>query len=287
MILRSVLLSLTVWAFVAAASPAGEKAEPSVADIVDKTNRVAYYQGADGKAKVSMTIKDKMGRKRTREFTILRWDKPDPLKKAPPKGAKEGTGKVDDSYCGDQKFYVYFTKPADVAKMVFMVWKHLGKDDDRWLYTPGLDLVNRIAASDERTSFVGSDFFYEDVSGRGVAEDRHELVETTKHYYVLKSTPKNPKKVEFAHYKMWIHKSSFVMVKTEYYDKKGKKYREYEAKGVKKIQGFPTVTKSLMRDLRTGSETTLEYSEVKYNVGLPESVFTERYLKRKPRKYLR
>jgi outer membrane lipoprotein-sorting protein len=271
----------------AAAGEDGATKTPSAAAIVDKTNRVAYYQGADGKAKVRMTIKDKQGRKRTREFTILRWDKPDPLKKAPPKGAKEGTGKSDDSYCGDQKFYVYFHEPADVSKMVFMVWKHVGKDDDRWLYTPGLDLVNRIAASDERTSFVGSDFFYEDVSGRGVDEDKHELVETTKHYYVLKNTPKDTKKVEFSYYKMWIHKASFVMVKTEYYDRAGKKYREYEAKGVKKIQGFPTVTKSLMRDLRTGSETTLEYTDVKYNVGLPESVFTERYLKRRPRKYLK
>jgi outer membrane lipoprotein-sorting protein len=273
----------------------GEARRPSVAEVVEKANRVAYYQGADGKADVKMTIRDKDGKERTREFTILRWDQPG-AKQEP---AKDKTGKrpagepgkeaarVDDTHCGDQKFYVYFTKPADVSKMVFMVWKHVGRDDDRWLYAPALDLVNRIAASDERTSFVGSDFFYEDVSGRGIDEDRHELVETTKHYYVLKSTPKDPKKVEFAHYKMFIHKSSFVMVKSEYFDEKGKKYREYQAMKVKKVQGYPTVVKSVMRDLRTGSQTTLEYSDVKYNVGVPETVFTERYLKRKPRKYLR
>jgi outer membrane lipoprotein-sorting protein len=262
-------------------------AKLTVGEVVDRANRVAYYRGTDGKADVKMTIKDKSGSKRTREFTILRWDQPDPLKKAPPKGAKAGSAKPDDSYCGDQKFYVYFNKPADVAKMVFMVWKHLGKDDDRWLYTPALDLVNRIAASDERTSFVGSDFYYEDVSGREVGEDKHELIKTSKNYYELKSTPRKPRKVEFAYYKMWIHKASFVMVKSEYYDKKGKKYREYQALNVKKIQGYPTVTKSVMRDLRTGSETTLDYSNVKYNMGLPESVFTERYLKRRPRKYLK
>jgi len=294
--IRRAILMLTLAALLAGSALAVEVArddkgeagkKPTVGEIVEKANRVAYYQGADGKADVKMTIKDKGGKKRTREFTILRWDKPDPLKKTPPKGAKKDSEKPGDSYCGDQKFYVYFSKPADVAKMVFMVWKHIGKDDDRWLYTPALDLVNRIAASDERTSFVGSDFYYEDVSGRGTDEDRHELVETTGHYYVLKSTPRDPKKVEFAHYKMFIHKKSFVMVKTEYFDKKGKKYREYQALGVKTIQGYPTVTKSVMRDLRAGSETTLEYSDVKYNAGLPEKVFTERYLKRKPRKYLK
>jgi len=48
---------------------------------------------------------------------------------------------------GDQKFYVYFLEPADVRKMVYMVWKHTDRDDDRWLYLPALDLVKRIAAS--------------------------------------------------------------------------------------------------------------------------------------------
>ncbi len=296
MSLRTVAAGLLVFAL-APWALAGEEAETkakkaegeqlTVSEVVDRANRVAYYRGSDGKADVKMTIKDKSGKARTREFTILRWDQPDPLKKAPPKGAKSGVAESDDSYCGDQKFYVYFNKPADVAKMVFMVWKHLGKDDDRWLYTPALDLVNRIAASDERTSFVGSDFFYEDVSGRGIDEDKHELLKAGKDYYEIKSTPKEPRKVEFAYYKMWVHKASFVMVKTEYYDKKDKKFREYQALSVEKIQGYSTVTKSVMRDLRTGSETALDYSNVKYDMGLPESVFTERYLKRRPRKYLK
>ncbi len=38
---------------------------------------------------------------------------------------------------------------------------------------PDLDLVKRIAAGDKRTSFVGSHFLYEDISGRAVQEDKH------------------------------------------------------------------------------------------------------------------
>src|SRR5690606_38275237 len=102
------------------------------------------------------------------------------------------------AYRSEQKFYVYFTRPADVNKMGFLVWKKLDTDDDRWLYLPALDLVKRIAASDKRTSFVGSDFYYEDVSGRDIDEDHHELIDTTDNYYVLKNTPRNPSSVEFA-----------------------------------------------------------------------------------------
>ena len=34
-------------------------------------------------------------------------------------------------------------------------------------------------------------FYYEDVSGRGITEDTHELVSEDDTYYVVRSTPKN------------------------------------------------------------------------------------------------
>lgn len=252
---------------------------PDVMTIVQKANQVAYYQGADGRAKVTMTITDSQDRTRNREFTILRRDEPAP----------EGVGETQkDSYTGDQKMYVYFHRPADVNKMVFMVWKHVdGKDDDRWLYLPALDLVKRIAASDKRTSFVGSHFYYEDVSGRNIDLDNHELIETTDQHYLVESTPKTPDSVEFSHYKTWIHRPTHLPYRTEYIDRNGEIYRVYEAVEVKEIQGFQTVVKSKMSDLQKGGSTLLEYDDVQYDIGLPEDVFTERYLRRAPRQYLR
>jgi len=236
-------------------------------DVVKKANHVSYYNGNDGRAKVNMRIIDAQGRPREREFIILR--------------------RNDDDTDRGQRFYVYFNKPADVKKMVFMVVKNMDRDDDRWLYLPALDLVKRIAASDERTSFVGSDFYYEDVSGRGIDEDTHEILSEDDTYYILKSTPKNPKAVEFAFYKNWIHKGTFLPVKTEYYDDQGEKIRSYTALKVGMVSGFPTVTASRMENHRTGGKTLMNYSAVKYNVGLPEDIFTERYLRKAPRKYLR
>lgn len=240
----------------------------SVDEIVAKANHAAYYQGADGKARVSMVISDAQGRERTRDFTILRKD-------------------VDDVGDTEQKFYVYFNRPADVNKTAFLVWKHVDKDDDRWLYLPALDLVKRIAASDERTSFVGSHFYYEDVSGRTPSEDTHELLEETDNFYVLKSTPKQKDGVEFAYYKNWIHKQTFIPVKTEFYDAKDTAYRTYEAVKVDTVAGYPTVTQSKMSDSRIGGSTTMGYDKVEYDIGLPEDVFSERYLRSAPRKYLR
>ncbi|MDY7031521.1 MAG: outer membrane lipoprotein-sorting protein [Thermodesulfobacteriota bacterium] len=251
--------------------------QPSIEEIVNKTNHMAYYQGKDGRAEVSMVITDNQGRKRHRQFIILRMDEEK-------SDNKEKAGQQDT---GGQRLYVYFLRPADVNKMVFMVWKHVEKDDDRWLYLPALDLVKRIAATDKRTSFAGSDFFYEDVSGRNIQDDIHELEEVTETYYVLKNTPKDPETVEFSYFTMWIHKGTFLPIKTVFYDKNGKEYRIYDALKVETIQGFPTVTASRMQNVKDGGETMMTYSRVEYDLGLPTGIFTERYLRRAPRKYLK
>lgn len=257
---------LSAFAIMAMSSSASAK-DLSADEVVQKTNEVSYYQGKDGKAKVTMTIHDKGGGKRTRQFTVLR------------RNATNNTL--------DQSFYVYFHKPADVSKMVFVAQKHIKGEDDRWLYLPGLDLVKRIAASDERTSFVGSDWTYEDVSGRSPNADTHKILETSKNYYVLEHKPKRPKSVEFSSYKMWVHRGTFLPTKVEYFNKRGKKYRVMTVDSVKDVQGYKTVMKATMSDLNAGTKTIVNYSNVKYGVGIPSKIFSERYLRRAPQKYLK
>jgi len=58
-----------------------------------------------------------------------------------------------------------------------MVHKSPESNDKRWIYVPAVDLVKPISADDKNSSFVGSDFTYEDVSGRHWSEDNHTLLE--------------------------------------------------------------------------------------------------------------
>jgi outer membrane lipoprotein-sorting protein len=264
--MKKITLSIVVSIFLLAgflSAPALHASEPLTVDqIVERSNLVAYYAGKDGRATVKMVITDAQGRERQRKFTILRYD------------LKDG---------GEQDFYVYFKEPADVRKMVYLVHKYPGKDDDRWFYLPALDLVKRIAASDKRTSFVGSNFVYEDVSGRDIDEDKHELLETNDQYYVLNNVPKDLKSIEFSSYKLWIDRKTFMPIKAEYLDLEGQPYRVVEALEVKDIQGYPTVIRSRVKDLAGGGRTVSEFSGITYDIGLKERIFTERYLRRPPR----
>jgi outer membrane lipoprotein-sorting protein len=247
-----------------AVPPASAQDLSDVDEIITKANDAAYYAGEDGRAEVRMTITDSQGRTRRRQFTILRKDV----------GEK-----------GDQDYAVLFSRPADVRNTVFLVKKHAEGDDDRWLYLPDLDLVKRIAAGDKRTSFVGSDFFYEDVSGRRIDEDTHELLETTDEHYVVKNTPKDAGSVEFVHWTAWIDKNTLIPVKMEYTDDGGKVYRRIEALEVQDFAGFPTVTKMQVSDLRSGGNTVSQFRNVEYNLGIPDDVFTERTLRNPPRQW--
>jgi len=259
-----VCFSLPVFA---ADKPDAAPQTPDVQTIVNKANIVAYYQGDDGKAKVKMVITDKQGQKRERQFNILRKD-------------------VSDG--GDQKYFVYFELPADVRKMAYMVHKYTDpkKDDDRWLYLPALSLVKRIAAGDKRTSFVGSDFLYEDVSGRSLEEDTHELIQTTDEFFVVKNVPKRPDTVEFNYFNVSIDRKTYVPMKMEFFDKGNKLYRVIESQKVEKIQDFYTVVKSVVTNLKTGGKTEMEFSNVQYNIKLGD-IFTERYLQRPPQEAMR
>ncbi|CAN2048726.1 Outer membrane lipoprotein-sorting protein domain-containing protein [Candidatus Magnetomoraceae bacterium gMMP-1] len=256
---------------------AQEQAELTVDEIVRKANHAALYQGHDLKGKITMVITDKQVRTRRREFNTLR--------------------KNDSENNKDQKYFVYFNSPADVRKMVFMVHKHadLNKDDDRWLYMPSLDLVKRIAASDKRTSFVGSDFVYEDISGRSPLEDSHELIRTTNEHYIIKNTPKNPEGVEFEYYVVYINKKTFIPMEMKYFKKGNRLYRVIKSKKIESIEAqeddkrmsFFTVTESVAKDLENGSKTEMSFSKIRYNIGLDDKIFTERYLRRPPRDAMR
>ena len=236
-------------------------AAPNAEELVNLANRAAYYAGKDGRADVTMTISAPDGSTRIRQFTMLRL-----------------TASGDE-----QKFYVYFKAPADVRKMAFLVWKNISRDDDRWLWLPALNLQKRIAPGDKRTSFVGSDFFYEDVSGRSPSEDRHQLIEETTDSYLLRSEPKDPDSVEFAWYQVWIDKQNYLPLKAIYYDHQGQAYRQVEALKIAVIDGHPTVIEARASDLRAGTSTLNSFSNISYDQGLNPRIFTERFLRRPPR----
>ena len=239
-------------------------------EIVQKSQAVFFYPGKDFKARVMMKLISPGGQERVREMTMLRLN----------------TGEAG----GEQKYFMYFFQPAEVKNMTFMVFKYPAKDDDRWLFVPAINMVRRIAMQDKQASFVGSGFTYEDVSGRDLADDTHELVreETLngKACFVIKSTPKKADSAGYGHKLAWIDKTTWLPMKEEYYDRTGRTVRLFSADEVQMVKGFPTITKRTMKNSQSGYRTEVSYASQDYNVGLEDSLFSERFLRQPPKKWI-
>ena len=238
-------------------------------EVMKKSQAAFLYAGRDFKARVVMKLINKDGQERIRELTMLR----------------RNSGEAG----GDQKYFMYFFQPADVKDMTFMTFKYPAKDDDRWLFVPALNMVKRIAAQDKRSSFVGSDFTYEDVSGRDIEDDAHAIEREEKlggrDCYVVKSTPRAGD-ADFGHRFTWVDKASLLPLKEEQYDRKGVRYKLFTADEVAEVKGFPTVTRRTMKNLQSGHRTEVRYVKSDYDLGIEDSLFTERFLRQPPRKWI-
>lgn len=244
--------------------------EQSAEKLMNDSHYAYFYAGDGGSARVRMVLTDKKGRTREREFWMLRRD-------------------VEDM--GDQRYFTYFIKPADISRTAFLVHKKAEGNDDRWLYLPALDLVKRIAADDRRSSFVGSDFTYEDISGRLPILDHHEIIgadtalgrTATK----VKSTPKDPKTADYLYRISWVDDETKLPIKEEYFDKKEKLVRIFTIGKIETIEEIPTAIERTMIKLKTHHTTTISLSEVTYQGALDVKKFNERLLRNPPAAYTR
>jgi len=246
----------------AADTPTGE-------ELMKQAHLNLYYAGDDGRTVVSMTLADKNGKTRSRKFVMVRKD------------YEEG---------GAQKYYTYFLEPADVQRTSFMVWKDPAKDDSRWIFVPAVDLVKRISAKDKGSSFVGSDFSYEDVSGRPWTDDAHVLLrEDTldgSAVWVIESKPVEAGD-SFARKLTWIDQARLLPLREEYYDAKDRLVKTFRAETVEEVDGYVTVTKRSMTNELKGHRTTVEFSGIDYDAGIPDDTFTERALRNPPAELVR
>lgn len=261
------LFKTTVLGFLVSQAAMGADAN----QIMEKAHINSYYQGKDGKAQVMMKVFQKDSKDPIKKmFYIMRLDKEDG---------------------GEQMFLTYFMAPSDIKRTTFLVHKKIKEDDFRRLYIPASDKILAIAGSRKQDPFMGSDFSYEDISGRHYTKDNHKIIGEEKlngeDVYVLESTPK-VKEDKIAKLKSWITKNDMIPMQVEFYNHANQIFRTYNAGNVMDIQGFKTVVKQTMKSPLDGTYTEILFNpkSIKFDIGLKEEHFTERSLKNPPMNFI-
>jgi outer membrane lipoprotein-sorting protein len=189
-------------------------------------------------------------------------------------------------YGQDERGLIRFIEPPDVRGIMYLTWSYedIGRDDDMWVFLPAESLVRRISGGGKKGSFMRSDFANEDIEKREVEDDEHRLLRSEEFSgvdcYVVERASKKQKDTNYSKRIVWVRKDTWLPMKVEYYNKRGKHFKTAIYGGFKEIKGIWTVTKIMTETPRKGSKTLMQYDNVDYNIGLSDSLFEQSNLKR-------
>ena len=265
--MRRTILAATALAMTLAASTA--RAE-SARDMLDQAKAVNdAREPKDTSQKTKMTLVDTRGGERVRDLEIY--------------GKNYGHR--------TRKGITFFLTPPELKGVGFLSWSYPDKDDDQWLYLPELKRVRQISGASRKQSFQGSDFSYDDLELFDDIRDWTEKDATSKLVRegeavdgvpctVIELTPQG-KSYDYARFLLWLDRKDSTFRKIEFYDKKDGALVKTLALGrFETVDNVPTPERIEMTNAKKSTKTALEVSEVRYNRGLGDEVFTERTLER-------
>ena len=195
---------------------------------------------------------------------------------------------IYDSYSKNrgEKNLIRYIEPKRVKGQAILM---LNYAEDIWIYFPRTKRVRKLASHAKSQKMEGSDFSYEDTgasdafikdfSSKKLGSEKKEGYDC----YKIEMTRKEGSEAGYSRLIMWIIKENLFPVVIDYYDSNDpnlliKTLIQYD---IREIDGVPTAMKMVMFNQQENSKTSIEMLEVKYNVELDDSLFTERNLKRR------
>lgn len=218
-------------------------------EILRKTDEVTYAP-KDQIASIKLVLTDKRGNEQIREA--------------------EYTQK------GTEMRLFRFISPASQRGIAFLSLP----GDVMYLYLPAYGKERRIATHVKNQSFAGTDFSYDDMESKPMAEeyDPRYLSETSD-AFLLELRPKDADASEYSRMVVAVRKDNYYFQQVDYYDKAGIKYKELMNNKIEKINGYWTATDIIMTDLLKEHTTRMISTGVKFDQGLSDDEFSVRKLK--------
>lgn len=181
------------------------------------------------------------------------------------------------------KTIMMFKSPASIKNTRFLKSENEGSSDDKWIYFPALKRVRRIASSDGGSSFMGTDFTFDDMESRDVDRDTHELLREENvngsDCYVVKGQAKDPSDSQYSYRVSYIRKDNFVPIKADLYDKAGDLEKVLEVNNLQQVSGYWTPIKATMTNVQTGHSTTIEVKNIEFDKGVNAKIFSQSFMK--------
>jgi hypothetical protein len=265
------LCVLTALVAVSVVRPQLAGAEASARDLLDHAHQLAQTtrKWNDRVQRLTLTIVDRRGGERHRELVIN-------LKKYPEDRARA---------------ILFFESPPEVKGVGFLQWADPHGKDEQWLYLPELKRVRQISGGAKRESFVGTDFSYEDMAIIAEVIDwseqdaRAQLARDEgldgQPCHVIELTPV-AKDLAYGKLLVWLTADDSTVLKIEMSDKAGQLAKVLKLSDIRKIGAIPTAFHMEMQNVQSGSHTVADFTEVRYDTGMSDDLFSQHALERGP-----
>lgn len=188
-----------------------------------------------------------------------------------------------------------FHAPAEVRGEGILFLEHENGVNDVMLYLPNFKKIRRVESQQQSGSFMGSEFSYSDIASDHVDDFHYKVLREEKcptkeaaavQCFVIEATPVNDTVKErngYSKSNAWIRNDCFMAVQAEYFDLEGKLWKKLEANEIKEVDPAKhkwMAHKLFMKNEKNGKTTSLQFSKVKVNAGVPDSTFTQQNLSR-------
>ena len=178
---------------------------------------------------------------------------------------------------GASKAILRFVAPPEVKGVGLLIVNHADKASDQWMWRPNIGREQRIAFQDRSTRFFGTDFSFEDLEERDVAQYDFKLLSDEGAAWKLESTPR--KSSQYTHSYLWVKKDNYTVTRLELFTKKGLMrtidYRDFELN-----KGVWTARTTEINDVTRNSRTILKFDKLEYNSPMKDADFTIDALRR-------
>ena len=176
----------------------------------------------------------------------------------------------------------YITAPAREKGQVFMKRK-----TEMWNWMPTIGRMIKIPASMMSQGWMGSDYTNDDILKESsmVVDYEHSLVSQEKvqgfDCYKIQMIPKEGAAVIWSKVYKWITTDEFIQIQSEYFDEDQELVKSDFAYDFKVMDGrlIPTRIEIVPAD-EEGKKTVLYITDIKFDIDLPESYFSQQNMKR-------
>jgi hypothetical protein len=179
-----------------------------------------------------------------------------------------------------------FNSPFDVKGTKVLSYSHSTRDDEQWIYLPAFKRVKQIADANKTTSFMGSEFTYEDLNSLTVQLEKfsYRYLGTAelegKPCLIVERLPRYARS-GYKRQVVWIDKSNYVVVKVEYYDLKDAPLKTLTLGNIRQhLSAFWRADEMTMLNHQSGDSTVLTWSDYRFKTGLAVNDFSAAALKR-------